>query len=619
VCLTVPFIPHAWAIYPEIAGAAIVAWTVAWSIDPKPASLATWLVRGSCLAALPWLHTKFIVFLATLTVWLLVQLRARLKESAALLAPIAVSVGSWLAFFYVVYGTLDPEAPYGGYTAQFVRLANVPRSLLGILFDQKFGLFVYAPIYLLAPLGGWLLLRDRRWRGTAAALVSIVLLYSLTSARLYMWWGGSSAPARFLVPLIPLVAPALAAVFSRMRGLTTEVNVGVFALLSVLISASGVLGFEQGLLFSDPHGSSRIVQALQGSAPLASALPTFTDENWLAPLARLLPWLAAAGAALAIARVASFTWRPSRFALIGVEGAVFLVVAAALAQPFPADVRADSVTRGHLALMTTFDPRRLRAFDYSTGSKLLPPAWLSAGALSIDLDPSQAADEQGRLAGPLSLPPGRYDVTIWFQGERSRDGDLMLALGRTQVLSRLAGPLSNPAALLIDLPLPVPQLWVQLTERSSAQDAVRVEIAPVAIVPVPDRPRIEPRAAESIPFLRNAYMVYADDWTFPEGGVFWTRGTSVGEVFVAPEGGSELLVTLHVGPASGAVHLAAAGEVREIQMAANETRTISMRVPSGAPYVPVSVEAPGSFRPADVDPSSSDTRSLGCQVRVEVR
>ena len=29
-CLTIPFVPHAWAIYPEMAGAAIVAWALVW-------------------------------------------------------------------------------------------------------------------------------------------------------------------------------------------------------------------------------------------------------------------------------------------------------------------------------------------------------------------------------------------------------------------------------------------------------------------------------------------------------------------------------------------------------------------------------------------------------------
>ena len=34
--------------------------------------------------------------------------------------------------------------------------------------------------------------------------------------------------------------------------------------------------------------------------------------------------------------------------------------------------------------------------------------------------------------------------------------------------------------------------------------------------------------------------------------------------------------------------------------------------------VPVRVQAPGAFRPADYERGSTDQRSLGCQVRIEV-
>ena len=36
VCLTVPFVPHSWMLYPEMAGAAIVAWAVRWLLEEDP-------------------------------------------------------------------------------------------------------------------------------------------------------------------------------------------------------------------------------------------------------------------------------------------------------------------------------------------------------------------------------------------------------------------------------------------------------------------------------------------------------------------------------------------------------------------------------------------------------
>ncbi|HEX4348663.1 MAG TPA: hypothetical protein VHZ73_13895 [Vicinamibacterales bacterium] len=130
VCLSVPFVPHAWALYPEIVGAAASAFVVAWSLTEGSLGAGTWFLRGVALATLPWMHTKFAVLLAVLTVWLLIELRGRIRESIALVTPIGVSGVLWLVFFYVVYGTIDPQAPYGEHTAQFVRAENIPRSIL---------------------------------------------------------------------------------------------------------------------------------------------------------------------------------------------------------------------------------------------------------------------------------------------------------------------------------------------------------------------------------------------------------------------------------------------------------------------------------------------------------
>ena len=34
VCLTVPFVPHSWAIFPEMPGALLVAWASLWLMQP---------------------------------------------------------------------------------------------------------------------------------------------------------------------------------------------------------------------------------------------------------------------------------------------------------------------------------------------------------------------------------------------------------------------------------------------------------------------------------------------------------------------------------------------------------------------------------------------------------
>jgi hypothetical protein len=272
-----------------------------------------------------------------------------------------------------------------------------------------------------------------------------------------------------------------------------------------------------------------------------------------------------------------------------------------------------------MALMNAYDPRHLRAFDYGTRSKMTPAQWIAAGGVTIELDPTQPVDGYGRLAGPLALAPGAYTSTVWFQGNARRDGALLLALGGGQWLERVEGPLPNPAVVKFEMPVAIPSLWVQLTEVPTAQQAVRVELKPDALVAVSDRLHVDARAVETVPGRPGAYMEYLDEWTFPEGGVFWTRGTGKGEIVVAPAGAGELMLTLHVGPNSGTVKLRVGDTARDVPMGAEDTRVMTFQVPPGTPYLRVSAEAPSDFRPADVSPSSSDTRRLGCQIRVEVR
>ncbi len=150
-CLTVPFVPHSWLIFPEMPGALLVAWAALWLYAPLPARSRTWIWRGAALAMLPWLHTKFVILLAAMIAALLLRLW-RMPRAAAALVDAGRSCrwrcGS--ARSIVLYGVFDPQVPYGDFPKLYVLAANIPRGVLGLLFDQKFGLLVYAPIYLLA-------------------------------------------------------------------------------------------------------------------------------------------------------------------------------------------------------------------------------------------------------------------------------------------------------------------------------------------------------------------------------------------------------------------------------------------------------------------------------------
>src|SRR6185295_7437573 len=122
--------------------------------------------------------------------------------------------------------------------------------VLGLLFDQKFGLLMYSPVYLLAPVGCWMMFRLREQRLFALVLVATVGAFVASSTRMYMWWGGASAPARFLVPILPLLAPMIAVAVHGLRSTAARWTSALLVLASVAVAAAGAIAPQRFLLFS---------------------------------------------------------------------------------------------------------------------------------------------------------------------------------------------------------------------------------------------------------------------------------------------------------------------------------------------------------------------------------
>ena len=132
-----------------------------------------------------------------------------------------------------------------------------------------------------------------------------------------------------------------------------------------------------------------------------------------------------------------------------------------------------------------------------------------------------------------------------------------------------------------------------------------------------DRRRV--RTIEAIADRPGGYIVHVDPFTYPEGGVFWTRGTERATVLVAPADAARMIVTLHLGPMSGDVLVSIAGKETRVHVNANDTAVVEADVAPDPRLVPVTIQSPGRFRPSDVDPSATDTRLLGCQVRIALK
>jgi hypothetical protein len=205
-CLILPRL----AIYPDGAGA-ICTTAALWALVRLElgAGLGTrHLVGiGATLALLPWLHTRFAVVTGVMGMALALRLLPRANRGHAMVALMAVPAASalaWLAYFWAIWGTPNPSAPYGP-DAQ-TSVANLVKGVPGLLVDQQFGLLPNAPIYALVVVGMATLAR-RHWR-LAAELTVLAVVYVAPSP--YAMWCGYSAPARFLVVILPVCALPLA-------------------------------------------------------------------------------------------------------------------------------------------------------------------------------------------------------------------------------------------------------------------------------------------------------------------------------------------------------------------------------------------------------------------------
>lgn len=213
------------------------------------------MVLGSAgIAALPWLHTRLAILaggFGALIVWRLViesgcPIRERLRRAAVCFALPVVSAIGWFTYFWVIYGTLNPTAPYGRQGADGTHLVYAPGGVIGLLFDQEFGLIAYAPVLLVAILG--LAARvDAKIRRLASPIVALAAVQLAASSAYWMWWGGKPAtPARFATAVLPLATMPLAVAWASL----SKTSRAMLTLL-LLISASTallVIGYSRAAL-----------------------------------------------------------------------------------------------------------------------------------------------------------------------------------------------------------------------------------------------------------------------------------------------------------------------------------------------------------------------------------
>jgi len=617
VALTTPFLFQAFTVYPDGLGAVLVMTGIVALVDPdRLSSPGRVVAHGAALALLPWLHTRYALLALVLGIALVLRMAAARERRSSLLMAFAVvpvvSAGCWFLSFYMIYGTFNPAAPYGGYTQS--RLANATHGLTGLLVDQQFGILPNAPIYVAALAGLWTLARIHR--RLCIELVAVIVPYTIAVACYRMWWGGHSSPGRFIVPILIVLGVPCGVLWQRLRGPLAR------ALLVSLLAASVGLALALAwsargeLVYNFRDGISLWVEAASPIANVPLALPSLFRHSVSTAWTIAMVWLLLAAGVLALAVTAVKR-------LASGDDTIRTVVAPA--------VVAAVLTLGPAAGWTV---SRVQAIDAGNGLwrvarglshggvaiQALPPEWAKASAGLRELlipgvrHKQRPPDSQMFLA--TDVPAGDYQL-VGESGLRVT-GSVAISIGR-DTPPMFTTPLQEapPQSLLaIHLPAGARELTVSL-DRQAQRDAGGLLIRPVQVwdstVPLA-------QSGRSYGDMRTWAL---DDATTLEADGFWTMGQGTTEVVVSADTQRELTLTLRNGPVSNLVRVHAGeltpgmgpGVVRDqdVSLAPGEewSSVYGLRSTRTRSAMLVSIQSEHGFRPAEVNPTSTDQRMLG--------
>jgi hypothetical protein len=221
-----------------------------------------WALVGTATGFLFLLHAKNIGLALPLAVLAWQTLRApdSRRELGAFLAGLVAMIGVRTAVNYLFWGNLltGPHAMLGGSLDPIGMMREIAVRLAGLLIDQEFGLLIYAPAYALALVGAVTLARDhpRTARHILGITAVYVMLILLPATNVHGWTGGWNPAARFLTPIVPLLA-VLA--FSALRAVPRAL---VVILLTIQIAIDVYAWQNPKILWNDGDGRAAICDRL---------------------------------------------------------------------------------------------------------------------------------------------------------------------------------------------------------------------------------------------------------------------------------------------------------------------------------------------------------------------
>ena len=616
VACSAPYLLNTFSVYPEIA-AALAVMVALTTRNP--------IIAGIACGVLPWLSTKYAPMSAVLLVTAPELLTRRLPSLPALarrVVPYAMLLLAWFTFFYVIWGSPLPQAPYGAMvqTTPFNLVFGAP----GLLFDQEYGLLPYAPGYILVVTGLVALWRaggEQRLLALRVVLAFGALLGTVGAFRI--WWGGSAAPARPLASgLLMLALPIAAAFVSAAEGSARRAAQHLLLWVGVGIAVTLTFAQEGLLIANGRDGTSSLLEWWSPRWELWRLAPSFIFHEAPTALLYAAAWLViAAIAAVMLSRARAARPAIATLAACGVFGAALL--AASLILPLlpddPPMPRVNLDARARLAALDTFDTRALPAalvFDplrKISAAELLP-------ALTLAVRPGVRPDPQPIRVlhnGRFSLPAGDYRVDAGFGPTGLAAADtLALQVGRVGA-PLLAWPVPAATPVLREtFHLPVDASFIGFRGSRPLEEALQsLTITPLAVTNEGERVKT-PTVLGAAQYGQVTVLLH-DDKVNPEPTGFWVLGqrATVLSVSSAPGVTNPVVLRLRSGVDDNQVTLRTRGWERILTLAADTPQDVELP-PARHGVVELTLLAASGFMPMERDPAVRDRRFLGVWVEV---
>jgi hypothetical protein len=622
VTLSVSTIFHSFSVYPDGPGG-VIALTGVWALlrteherETGDERIAPWWLHGAALAVLPWIHTRFALIAGSLGALIILRLsttRNSAGKAVAFLTIPAISAICWIGFFIGVYGTPDPSAPYANEEGS---ASFIPGGLVGLFFDQRFGLLAYAPVLVAAFSGLVCMCLDRRWRRLGLELLFVLVPYLLAVTHFAMWWGGHSAPARFFVPMLPSLAIPAGVAWTRIRHRATRAT--VLAALAVTAFISSALVFVDGgrLAFNVRETYAAWFEWLNNGTDLALGVPAWWRDREALLYRDVAIWVISLGACWTVLlAIEGKAWVRTRGALAAAAGLAYAVAAmVALTIVWAlSGVDGRNIAPAQLDLLRRLGSERhvlllaLPALHRLTPDQVPP-------LVRMEPRPSDAPGGAGPNDRPLyqvaAVPAGRYRLQP--RGPAPA-GWLMVGIGRDQFSLR-SGPLTNPPqAIEIDFPVDVRAIVVRGDEQ--ARRTVRaLTIEPMSILPA--RSRLAKDVARRAVRYGNTSVYFLDDRSFPEPDAFWVGGQRNSMVAIQPDSSQAVTLLIRNAPVENQVTLESGSWRESMALGSGEERRVSVPIDPQRGAALVTVTSSSGFRPSAADPKSRDDRFLGVYVKI---